>query len=551
MARYVQSIISTNAPTISPIVWRYIDMDSQLINNDSVFVDVSNGIVNLILPSTPTNASIIKISHVAGDIVQYNIIVKAIGKKINADNTLIIATKFRSIELIYSQVIGQWTILSDTAGSGGRTIIDTATNVFAKNNDFIYVDTSSNEVAVTLPSDPIIGNDITIIDKASTFDINNCIVIRNGEKILTKQDNLFLDVDKTITKFVYLNNNIGWRVFDVFANKWIGLSETTLFNDNGVQYDIVSILANMQSNSIYFTNTVNSECHLILPETALLGDSIMIIDYASSFNINNCIISGKLNGSIDTLTLDVQNSIVRLIYAGGDQGWMLFSATDNSLTFNPELLIATTNFSSMLVSGDMSVSSNSTIFVNSKIQPITIALPSFPAIGDIVRIVDIASTFNINNCTITAGSIDINSISENILLDESNKNSIFIYVNDQIGWLFYSSDLALCDLLPNMTSSNLAVDQFRIVTTNVTLANFEMVFIDTRTGPVSLTLPLNSVIGNQIIIFDLYLNFSANHCTLINNGNNIEGLMESLIINESGQCLTLIYSGVEFGWIIW
>jgi len=552
MARYVQSVVSNNVPTISPIVWRHIDMDTQLINNDSVFVDVSNGIVNLILPTTPINASVIKISHVAGDIVQYNIIVQAIGKQINANAILTIKTMFRTVELIYNSVIAQWTISSDTIGSGGnsQTIVEVNTDTFAKNNDFIYVDTSINEVTITLPEDPIIGNDITIVDKSSTFNTNSCIIARNNKKILSKNDDIFLDMNKTITKFVYFDDSIGWKIFDVFANKWIGVSEFVFFNDNGFLYYLVSISAQLQNNSVYFINTSNYTCNLTLPSSSILGDVILIIDYASTFNINNCIVSGKIDGDIGTLTLDIQNSVTRLIYAGDIQGWIIFSITDNATTLTPSVITDIYNISCITTTIDLLVTTSNIVFVDTRVNSVDITLPT-PSVGLVVRIIDFTSSFNINNCIISAGNVLINATADNVILDENNRNSVFIYINEQIGWSFYSSLSFPQDLTPDIASINLITTNFRSVSTSTILVNLEMVFVDTRTGPITLTLPQTSTLGDYIVICDAYSNFAVNNCILINNGNNIEGLMESLVIDNAGQRLTLIYSGAEFGWIIW
>jgi hypothetical protein len=74
------------------------------------------------------------------------------------------------------------------------------------------------------------------------------------------------------------------------------------------------------------------------------------------------------------------------------------------------------------------------LLVNTSSQPVTITLPANPAIGDTVRFVDAAGTFDINNLNIARNSQLIMGDADNMAV--ANKNAAFtlIYYNATYGW---------------------------------------------------------------------------------------------------------------------
>lgn len=71
------------------------------------------------------------------------------------------------------------------------------------------------------------------------------------------------------------------------------------------------------------------------------------------------------------------------------------------------------------------------------------------------------------------------------------------------------------------------------------------------TTAATLTLPLaaNTLVGDTIQVIDVLGNFATNNCTVARNGNLIQGLAEDLVCDINGTILTLVYTGVTYGWV--
>lgn len=71
------------------------------------------------------------------------------------------------------------------------------------------------------------------------------------------------------------------------------------------------------------------------------------------------------------------------------------------------------------------------------------------------------------------------------------------------------------------------------------------------TAAATLTLPLaaNTLVGDTIQVIDVLGNFATNNCTIGRNGNLIQGLAEDLVCDLNGTILTLVYTGVTYGWV--
>ena len=75
-----------------------------------------------------------------------------------------------------------------------------------------FVDTTSGEIDVTLPSSPSAGDIVAVSDYAKTFDTNNCIMLRNSSNIEGAASNLTLDAEGLAMTFVYADATKGWKV---------------------------------------------------------------------------------------------------------------------------------------------------------------------------------------------------------------------------------------------------------------------------------------------------------------------------------------------------
>ena len=67
-------------------------------------------------------------------------------------------------------------------------------------------------------------------------------------------------------------------------------------------------------------------------------------------------------------------------------------------------------------------------------------------------------------------------------------------------------------------------------------------------SPFSLVLPTPTLIGNVITVHDAAGNTSLNNITLENNGTNINGILDDLVINIDNATVELVYVDATIGW---
>lgn len=77
-------------------------------------------------------------------------------------------------------------------------------------SEFLNIDTTSNEVSITLPSSPNENDRVGFLDVKGNFETNKIVVLRNGNKIMGKEDDM--EVTKNNISFVLKYNSGDWRI---------------------------------------------------------------------------------------------------------------------------------------------------------------------------------------------------------------------------------------------------------------------------------------------------------------------------------------------------
>jgi hypothetical protein len=107
----------------------------------------------------------------------------------------------------------QWTGLG--GGNPWGSIDNTDSPYAIAANDRVFVDTSGGAVTITLPSSPLVGDQIRVLDLASTFDTNNLTLARNGNNINGAAADLVVSTEDSAIGLVYTGATYGWKLIEV------------------------------------------------------------------------------------------------------------------------------------------------------------------------------------------------------------------------------------------------------------------------------------------------------------------------------------------------
>lgn len=86
-----------------------------------------------------------------------------------------------------------------------------------------------------------------------------------------------------------------------------------------------------------------------------------------------------------------------------------------------------------------------------------------------------------------------------------------------------------------------------VSTTYSALANDRIVC---TAGGFTITLPLSPIVNDTIQIIDATGVFGSSNVTVARNGQEIQNLAEDLVLNINNTAITLVYTGVTYGWLI-
>ena len=88
---------------------------------------------------------------------------------------------------------------------------DGSTALTVAANDRYFIDTTAAAQTVTLPSSPLTGDTVRLVDLAGTFDTNNLTVGRNSEKINGATADLVVSTEDSAIGLVYTGSTYGWK----------------------------------------------------------------------------------------------------------------------------------------------------------------------------------------------------------------------------------------------------------------------------------------------------------------------------------------------------
>jgi hypothetical protein len=97
-----------------------------------------------------------------------------------------------------------------SGGAAWQAVQTTNFTVTAKEGYFVNTSSNSTAITATLPSSPTLGDFVSFIDYAGTFDSYNFIIARNGKNIQGVAEDLTVATERAGLTLVFTDNTQGW-----------------------------------------------------------------------------------------------------------------------------------------------------------------------------------------------------------------------------------------------------------------------------------------------------------------------------------------------------
>jgi len=111
-------------------------------------------------------------------------------------------------QVIQTDGSGNLSFATVSGGAAWQAVKTSGFTAVAKQG--FFCDTTSSAFTATLPASATIGDFITFIDYAGTFDTNNLTIGRNGHKIQGVAEDLTVSVERAGLTLVYVDATQGW-----------------------------------------------------------------------------------------------------------------------------------------------------------------------------------------------------------------------------------------------------------------------------------------------------------------------------------------------------
>ena len=104
---------------------------------------------------------------------------------------------------------GVLSFVDNSGGTAWQAVSAAATISVASGNGY-FLNTTGNAITATLPASPTIGDEISFVDYAGTFDTNNLTVGRNSKNIQGAAADLTVATERAAFTLVFTDGTQGW-----------------------------------------------------------------------------------------------------------------------------------------------------------------------------------------------------------------------------------------------------------------------------------------------------------------------------------------------------
>jgi hypothetical protein len=111
-------------------------------------------------------------------------------------------------QVIVTDGSGNLSFVDNTGGTDWQAVKTTGFTAVA--GEGYFINTTGGAFTMTLPASPSIGDEVSFIDYAGTFDTNNLTIGRNSENIQGSAADLTVSVERAANTLVYTDGTQGW-----------------------------------------------------------------------------------------------------------------------------------------------------------------------------------------------------------------------------------------------------------------------------------------------------------------------------------------------------
>jgi hypothetical protein len=111
-------------------------------------------------------------------------------------------------QILVTDGSGNLSFVDNSGGTSWQAVKTTAFTAVA--GEGYFINTTSGAITMTLPASPTLGDEVSFVDYAGTFDTNNLTIGRNSENIQGSAADLTVSVERAANTLVYTDGTQGW-----------------------------------------------------------------------------------------------------------------------------------------------------------------------------------------------------------------------------------------------------------------------------------------------------------------------------------------------------
>ena len=295
--------------------------------NDFLIVDTSSNTIYITLPDATSlsTGDSISVYDLKGTFNTNNCTINPVNATIDGMSSFICDINKLKVDLFYVSEENEWKIdlggvgiFGSSVGGGtgggmtGSVPVSASNDINAGVSDFIFVNSESGPINVTLPDATYLntGDSISVYDATGNFSDNNVTLLPTNCTI-DGNSTFVCDIDKMRLDLFYNKGMNTWKM-DLGGAGFFGSSVTT----SESQWVMKTLDFDAIENKKYIVDTSGGSVTATLPASPTNGYSIKFSD-GGNFSTNNLIIDRNfktIEGLTNNITLDTENQSIELVY---------------------------------------------------------------------------------------------------------------------------------------------------------------------------------------------------------------------------------------------